>query len=155
MLRTGIHRHICGTVHLVAPGLVSMMLHCVSVNIVVLVGLTGMHKTGCSALVWSALLWTALLCSALERQDLPCMYPAHHEPENVKIVVVINIIIIIIITIPIIIIIVTVIITGAQLTGTMSDVKLCSCKVNSLSLQQHTLVAAPVMLQSCMHQCYD
>jgi len=44
----GVHRHICGTVHLVAPGLVSMMLHCVTVNIVVLVGLTGMHKTGCS-----------------------------------------------------------------------------------------------------------
>lgn len=93
--------------------------------------------------------------AALERPDLPCMYSAHHEPENVKIVVVVINIIIIIITIPIIIIIVTVIITGAQLTGTMSDVKLCSCKVNSLSLQQHTLVAAPVMLQSCMHQCYD
>ncbi len=83
------------------------------------------------------------------------MYSAHHEPENVKIVVVVINIIIIIITIPIIIIIVTIIIAGAQLTGTMSDVKLCSCKVNSLSLQQHTLVAAPVMLQSCMHQCYD
>jgi len=34
--------------HLAALGLVSMMLHYVIVKTVVLVGLTGMHKTGCS-----------------------------------------------------------------------------------------------------------
>ncbi len=35
-------------VHLAALGLVSMMLHYVTVKTVILVGLTGMHKTGCS-----------------------------------------------------------------------------------------------------------
>jgi len=35
-------------VHLAALGLVSMMLHYVTVNIVVSVGLPGIHKTGCS-----------------------------------------------------------------------------------------------------------
>ncbi len=37
-----------GFAHLAALGLVSMMLHYVIVKTVVLVGLTGMHKTGCS-----------------------------------------------------------------------------------------------------------
>ena len=49
-----------GFAHLAALGLVSMMLHYVIVKTVVLVGLTGMHKTGCS-----------------ERQDLSCTYLAH------------------------------------------------------------------------------
>jgi len=37
-----------GFVHLAALGLVSMMVHCVTVNIILLVGLAGTHKTGCS-----------------------------------------------------------------------------------------------------------
>ena len=37
-----------GFAHLAALGLVSMMLHYVIVKTVVLVGLIGMHKTGCS-----------------------------------------------------------------------------------------------------------
>ncbi len=37
-----------GLRHVAALGLVPMMLHYVIVKIVVLVGLTGMHKTGCS-----------------------------------------------------------------------------------------------------------
>ncbi len=37
-----------GFAHLAALGLVSMMLPYVTVKTVVLVGLTGMHKTGCS-----------------------------------------------------------------------------------------------------------
>ena len=36
-----------GFAHLAALGLVSMMLHYLIVNTVVLVGLIGMHKTGC------------------------------------------------------------------------------------------------------------
>ncbi len=37
-----------GFAYLAALGLVSMMLHYVTVKTVVSVGLTGMHKTGCS-----------------------------------------------------------------------------------------------------------
>ncbi len=37
-----------GFAHLAALGLVSMMLHYVTVKTVVLVGLTGTHNTGCS-----------------------------------------------------------------------------------------------------------
>ncbi len=37
-----------GFAYLGALGLVSMMLHYVIVKTVILVGLTGMHKTGCS-----------------------------------------------------------------------------------------------------------
>jgi len=37
-----------GFAHLAALGLVSMMLHYVIVKTVILVGLIGMHKTGCS-----------------------------------------------------------------------------------------------------------
>ncbi len=37
-----------GFVHLAALGLVSMILHYVTADTVVLVGLIGMHKTGCS-----------------------------------------------------------------------------------------------------------
>jgi len=54
-------------VHLAALSLGSMMLHYVTVNTVVLVGLTGMHKTGCSG-------QTRLVL-------------AHHEPESVEIVI--------------------------------------------------------------------
>jgi len=64
-----------GFAHLAALGLVSMMLHYVIVKTVVLVGLTGMHKTGCS-----------------ERQDLSCTYLAHHELESVLIIIIIIII---------------------------------------------------------------
>ncbi len=42
------HRQSRGFAHLAALGLVSMMLHYVIVKTVVLVGLIGMHKTGCS-----------------------------------------------------------------------------------------------------------
>jgi len=37
-----------GFIHLAALGLDSMVLHYMAVNTVILVGLTGMHKTGCS-----------------------------------------------------------------------------------------------------------
>ena len=41
-------------------------------------------------------------CSVLERQDLPCTYLAHHEPESGNIIFIIIIIIIIVIIIIII-----------------------------------------------------
>ncbi len=55
-------------VHLAALSLGSMMLHYVTVNTVVLVGLTGMHKTGCSG-------QTRLVL-------------AHHEPESIEIIII-------------------------------------------------------------------
>ena len=55
-----------GLAHLAALGLVSMMLHHVIVKTVVLVGLTGMHKTGCSG-----------------ETRLVLQYLAHHVLENV------------------------------------------------------------------------
>jgi len=54
---------VTGFVHLAALGLVSMLLHYVTVKSIVLVGLTGMHKTGCSG-------------------DLSCMYLAHHAGKR-------------------------------------------------------------------------
>jgi len=43
-----LQRYARGFAHLAALGLVPMMLHYVIVKTVVLVGLIGMHKTGCS-----------------------------------------------------------------------------------------------------------
>ncbi len=53
-------------------GLVSMMLHHMIVKTVALVGLAGMHKTGCSG----------------ERQHLCCTYLAHHELRHLVIIIV-------------------------------------------------------------------
>ncbi len=58
--------------HLAALGLVSMMMHYVIVKTVVLVGLIGMHKTGCSGGT--------------------CTYLAHHELESVLIFIIIIIV---------------------------------------------------------------
>ncbi len=51
---------------------ISMMLHYVIVKTVELVGLTGCTRQ-----------------AALERQDLSCMYLAHHELESVLIIIII------------------------------------------------------------------
>ena len=59
-----------GFAHLAALGLVSMMLYYVIVRTVVLVGLIGMHKTGCSGET--------------------CTYLAHHELESVLIIIIIT-----------------------------------------------------------------
>ncbi len=64
-------RSIClvksrGFAHLAALGLISKMLHYVIVKNVVILGLIGMHKTGCSG-------ETRLVLHVL----------AHHEPESV------------------------------------------------------------------------
>ncbi len=57
-----------GIAYLVAPGLVSIVLHVVTVTAVLLYCI-GMREQ-----------------AAMERQDLPCTYLAHHEPESVTIV---------------------------------------------------------------------
>ena len=58
----GLARDGCNAgVHLTALGLLSMVVHCMTVDSVVLVGCTGLHKTG--------------------QRDAIC--PAHHEPESI------------------------------------------------------------------------
>lgn len=57
-------------------GLVSMMLWCMTVNCIALAD-KETSKQGCSKQ------------SALQEQDLPCMYPTHHELESVLIVTVV------------------------------------------------------------------
>ena len=64
--------------HLATLGLPSMMLHCANVKSVKLVSLKAAYRD-------DKLLW--------KRQDLSCMYLAHHELDSVLIVVIVIIII--------------------------------------------------------------
>ena len=63
-----------GFAHLAALGLVSMMLHVVTIKTVLLVGLAGMHKTSCSG----------------ETRLGFCTQLAHHEPESVLTVTIVT-----------------------------------------------------------------
>ncbi len=62
-----------GFVHLAALCLVSMMLHYVTVKTVVLVGHTGMHKTGCSG------------------ETRLVLHVPHHELESMKTIITLSI----------------------------------------------------------------